>query len=558
MPITPTETGSAVLTLFSNLIDRIKSTRPVRTDGKALTTGFVYSQLVLGRMVDPRDYANPWSPMGGATLQDTVKAMAPPSATDDGNGTPTVPEPDPKFRRAIEAAFKTSQLVDNMIMVTNDDSFLQYPTQRRVSFAYEGIISSASSTPPPPLPADVQKKIDDARKVLYELDEEGNIIGNSRLYERYVQNAENYAQAKKDYSDAQAAALADPVKANSWPQDSVFYQRKVNRAWDDFKTQGAEKIEPALDLIKSQGLHMQAHMIAKAKQIFDAWNLGLAGVPVEVPYSYIEPTRWYDPDFSNLGWQKLKITTKEYNRSTSSQTTSNFLNQWQSRASKTGGGGAVSFGFAFVGGGGGSSSSSSSAESFSNKNEKYQFRNDAKNLTIELEYGLCTIHRPWLLGDIFYMKNWYSVGNPKNAISDGRIDTQAKSEKPLMPMIPTQFLVIRNVKISATSWGADGEVLKSLHSDSRSNSQSSSSYVSGGGGFSLGFVSFGGHGSHSSGNTSGSSGGSSSSSSSSNFGWRFANNTLEIKGAQIIAFLSEVVPASPPLDPPTDAAKNGR
>ena len=75
----PNESGSAILTVFGNLIDQIKSTRPVRTDGKALTTGFVYSQTVLGRMVDPRDYTNPWSPMGGSTLQDTVKSMPAPT-----------------------------------------------------------------------------------------------------------------------------------------------------------------------------------------------------------------------------------------------------------------------------------------------------------------------------------------------------------------------------------------------------------------------------------------------------------------------------------------------
>jgi hypothetical protein len=41
--IVANEPRSLVLTLFDRLVDRIKSTRPVRTDGKSLTTGFVYS-----------------------------------------------------------------------------------------------------------------------------------------------------------------------------------------------------------------------------------------------------------------------------------------------------------------------------------------------------------------------------------------------------------------------------------------------------------------------------------------------------------------------------------
>ena len=40
----------------------------------------------------------------------------------------------------MEAAFKTSQLVDLAIMVTKDDTYLEYPTSRHISFAYENII----------------------------------------------------------------------------------------------------------------------------------------------------------------------------------------------------------------------------------------------------------------------------------------------------------------------------------------------------------------------------------------------------------------------------------
>lgn len=71
----PNESGSKILTVFGNLIDQIKSTRPVRTDGKSLITGFVYSQMVLSRIIDPREYTKPWSPIEGFALQYAVKAM---------------------------------------------------------------------------------------------------------------------------------------------------------------------------------------------------------------------------------------------------------------------------------------------------------------------------------------------------------------------------------------------------------------------------------------------------------------------------------------------------
>src|SRR5262245_48506794 len=148
------------------------------------------------------------------------------------------------------------------------------------------------------------------------------------------------------------------------------------------------------------------------------------------------------------------------------------------------------------------------------------------------------------------LRNWYLVGNPKDAISDGTVDRQVKDVKSLMPMIPVQFLVIRNVKIHATSadWGGDGQTLRQMQADS--SAQSSSSSAGGGGGFSLGFISIGGEGSHSEGHTSSSFNNSQSVDSSSNYGWSFDGETLEIKGAQIVAWLSQIVPATAPLGDP--------
>lgn len=322
------EPGALVLTIYDKLIDRIKSTRPIRTDGKSLTTGFVYSQLVLGLPIEPRDYLNPWSPMGGSTLQPNVSAtgatITPPAASSTpatgtaatGTSTPPKPEPDPKYRKAMEAAYKTSRLVDHLIMVTNDGSYLTYPTGRTVSFAYDGVIHGMQPMPMPPISPDVQKQIDDANKVLFKLDSDGKpTLIKSDMYKAYSQNALAYAKAKKDYADAQAAALNDPTKADTWPQDAAFYQAQVDDAWNTWKTEGADDVERALDIIQSVGVCMQDHMIARAKQIYDAWNLGLSGVVDNTPYAYISPSNWCDPDDSD-GWDTLTVSQGEYHRVT--------------------------------------------------------------------------------------------------------------------------------------------------------------------------------------------------------------------------------------------------
>ena len=75
------------------------------------------------------------------------------------------------------------------------------------------------------------------------------------------------------------------------------------------------------------------------------------------------------------------------------------------------------------------------------------------------------VNRPFLMSDLFYMKNWYLVGEKKNAVSDGTIDGQAGGEASLLPMLPMQFLVVRNVKISSTDWGSDGQTMSQMFGD---------------------------------------------------------------------------------------------
>ena len=553
------EPGALVLSVFEKLVDRIKSSRPVRTDGKSLTSGFVYSQLVLGMPCDPGDYMNPWSPAGGGTIQDAKAAqpiVAAPQPAGAAAGTtagtaPTAPGIDPKLQRSINAAWKTSRLVDTMIMVTNDDSFLEYPTARHVSFAYEGIVNGMQSLPLPPVSPDVQKQIDAATKVLYELDTDGSILGKSKRYKTYVKNAEAYAQTKTDFAVAQAAALGTPATAGSWPLLSASYQQKVDDAYDTFKSEGADKVEQALDVIESVGVNMQDHMIAKARKVFDVWNLsGLSGVPDRTAYSYVSPTGWADPESDDEGWETLTVTHNDYQSKSSFHGSSFVDTHFKNDSSSTSGSvGASYFGFGAHASAGTSSCSSSNSFQASDGTQ-YAFKNDAKNLSISLSYMLCTIYRPWLIGDLFYLRNWYLVGNQKNAISDGTINGQVQNDKPLLPMIPVQFLVVRDVKISASQsdWGGDGHTLHQMYNDSQS--QGSSWNAGGGGGFNVGFFSVGGEGSHSEGHSSGSFSSRDTTDSGSSYGWSFDGQTLEIKGAQIMAWLSEVVPMNAPLDDP--------
>jgi hypothetical protein len=158
------------------------------------------------------------------------------------------------------------------------------------------------------------------------------------------------------------------------------------------------------------------------------------------------------------------------------------------------------------------------------------------------------------VSDLFYMRNWYMPGLGKNAVSDGTADNQANiadvNKLPLLPMIPQQMLLIRNVIVKAEWNAADKEILNACYSGDQASTDSSASKVAATGGVCLGFINFGGSASHSQGQSQGQGSRWEAKSGSSHFGTTFDGTTLRIPGAQIIAFLSDIVPSSPPLDDP--------
>jgi hypothetical protein len=111
-------------------------------------------------------------------------------------------------------------------------------------------------------------------------------------------------------------------------------------------------------------------------------------------------------------------------------------------------------------------------------------------------------------------------------------------------MIPTRFLVLRNVSITADGWGRAGTQMSQYCSDSQRNDQSSSSNVSGG----VGFLCFGGTVSHSNADWSGDDAQSASAAGSWFFTGSESHGTLSINGCQIVGYIGEIMPASPKID----------
>jgi hypothetical protein len=562
------EPGAAVLAILEQLIQKIKSMQPIGTDKKPTQLGFVYSQLVQGMMVDPNDFMGAWTPSGGDTAQGvTASGQAPaaaaPAAPAGGATTaaapaastaPAAPAPDKSHQRAMNSAFNTSMLVDRLIMVTKDDTYLEYPSPRKISTAYDGIINGMQPQPPPPIAPNVQQRIDEARKVLYVPDDDGDLVIKSKLYKAYEKNSKAYAQAVSDYADGEARANANPAEADAWPVKSKAMRQAVDDAWDTLKTEGAEKIEAALDTIESVGVSIEQRLVAKARKIFDEWNLGLAGaVPVDVPYARCLPGEWADPTDDSEGWTHLHVTHSDYQRHSGAD--SHFFSSFKrdtssSHTSVSGGGSFMGFG---ASGGYHTGDAHESDDAQVDQRLSTTFKNTAKNLDIDLEYGIVEVVRPWLLGDLFYMKNWYLVGEKKGSISDGTIEGQVLNESNLLPLMPMQFLVVRNLKISSSDWGQDGATLKQLFGDDGGAWDSSSSGFTAGASYGFGPFSVNANVSHDQAQTGARRYGKHTSAERQDYEGHFDGQTLSINGAQIVAWLSTIVPACPPLEAPASA-----
>ena len=130
------------------------------------------------------------------------------------------------------------------------------------------------------------------------------------------------------------------------------------------------------------------------------------------------------------------------------------------------------------------------------------------------------------------------------------IHTQVRSTTPMLPLIPQQMLVVRNVSIKSSNWGDNAAVLNQLYGGDQGSTDASQSSFGASGGAAFGPISFGGGGQHSDNKAQGQGSGYSAGSALSNRQASFDGTTLSINGAQVIAFLSDIVPPSPSIDDP--------
>lgn len=529
----------------------------VNPDGSPSQTA-VYMHLPVGLPIDPKMYANPWTPAGGSAYaqatntggfaappmpQVTTETAPPPAA--QAAAAITAPQPDPKLQQALNSAFHTSRRVDNMLMVTKNGVAVSWP-QRTVSIEYFIALEGMEAEELPEPSEEDKKRIADAEGVLYLKDAEGNFTGYTPLHTMYRRNAKLLADARAAFALAYAQAMADPVAGQAWPVTSSQYQLAIDQAYDDLKSMGGQRIEDALDTLQSLGGNAAASLIAQARKLFEAYNVGLAGaIGTKLPWSYIEPVSWWDHTNKDFGAMKITASSTSYSASGAEGAHDFSSSFYENSSSSTSG--SVGFNFVFgASANGGYSTSDSTTGGHQESSGWNRHEDKSSSATISFEWFLASIERPWLLGDLFHLPGWYMKGHKAGAISDGTIDGQLGDTPKLLPMLPKGFVVIRNVSITTDDWGSMGDSLREASSNQAGHTETESTSYGG----SVGFMGWGGSVQHNDSSSSGAfSGGADSSS-----GWNFKSDgkggTLTINGAQIVGWIGQIQPKAPRLDDP--------
>lgn len=355
-------------------------------------------------------------------------------------------------------------------------------------------------------------KIDPAQKETYDLAYNFlNVQTTTKDYKGNEKTTTEPSDIAIAYDDAQAAYITAVggyrVAYNGYDLSKVEDQRAWNavapglqlaldQAWNKWNRSGKDNVEEAQAALVSTINNAISYAIQQGRELINDQHHLAPNTPGGSPWlpSYALPSNWY-ADSSKAS--KITLKSTDLKKTASSSATSY-------SASASG-----SWGLWHASGG------------VSGSSEKKTAHMSAENLTLSAELINVTIKRPWFNPLLLKMKEWYIIGMNKGQISNADVQNLLGN----MPIVPTGFVVARNVEISADFSTED----KSFVSNSISTKASG-----GWGPFSV-------------------SGSYSHSSSKSDYHATFDGGTLKLPGLQLVAWINSVMPVSPPEEQPKES-----
>ncbi|MEU6821052.1 hypothetical protein ABZ921_10510 [Streptomyces atriruber] len=359
---------------------------------------------------------------------------------------------------------------------------------------------------PPPADPEGQKAYEKAFNLLFvdgqDFDQDGlpvTVKVDSPLYRNYKNKMQLYTAALLSYTtNFLQYDLSKPEDQRKWAILAPVLRAPVDLAYQDLQAASPGVVESALATLGQFQQSSLAGIFSRARQTYLQTRRGSL-VDANIFWHLCEafPGNW----FAESGAANFTALTLTSNRLR--------INE-ESRFARYGAGGGINLGLWRVGAAG------------STERTQYSLHTETSNMNISFRFGRIEIRRRWLDSSLTSLRGWSTAGRRPGDYSTGEISDKNEG---IFSLLPTAFIVARDIKISA-DWGTTD-----LQRATQATSIRSSVGI---GPFSL-------------------SGSYQNSSSTRRFASSFDGTTLTVPGMQIVAWLSSLVPYSPPTDGPPSA-----
>jgi hypothetical protein len=319
------------------------------------------------------------------------------------------------------------------------------------------------------------------------------------IKDNYDTNMIGYLSALSAYRTAfNNYDMTDLKQQREWQANAPLLEAAVDRAWNTWRAQAASQVEDAMAAIDHSINSAVKGVLNNCEKIYKNTELSpliQGGAPWHLAYGL--PSNWYND--AKL-YSELKIDSKKVKLDS------------KSKSVETGFGASYSEGMWWW------KKSISASADYSKKDEQSHTR--AENINISMKLCPVQIVRPWFNALIFSMGGWFlDKDNPKGKISKGVL---GDTKDTIMPLLPVGFVAARDVTLSGFS---KDEFESHMDRD-----------FSVGASVGWGPFTFGGHyHQHDK---------------EDHFEASYENGDVRVPGVQIIAWVNQIVPLSPPLNAP--------
>lgn len=323
-------------------------------------------------------------------------------------------------------------------------------------------------------------------------------VRNTMAVQMYDRLFTAYAAAVRRMNNSRISAITNPTPENvlDWTNNGPLYEQEAFNAYSNWGSAGyRDYVTQANGIIANlMGRGSFALYDRMRAQYAGAAKKDLLGNTFYPTFAY--PPKIIGPEFDG-SWTKFSFSSRE-------------VSTFESKESKSWGGGVgTSFGLWSFG------------ASASYSEERTHQKADVDEFELFVDLIQVPILRPWMTSWIFSSRGWKGL-NELN--QPGSISTGQHPLGGFMPILPTSMIVARNLRVNTNMESVDNKTFKS---------ETNASARVGWGPFSL-------------------RGNYSSSSQSASHNYSSDSTGMTCRGAQVIAFVCDVLPLSPDPDPALD------